>query len=223
MTNLGFDGAYCHYVAIQPKNNLRQIMPLLIRLTYASTTTSSPGTLREDLTNILEEARIFNFNHRIHGALIYGNNCFYQCIEGDKAAVDHLYQKILNDPRHKHVQQLSYDNIATRSFDNWSMKYVLLNDEIKQFFPDHGIAQFNPYKLDQHLKTKFLGLLLKTHESVAGQHEKVNRFAFGMHGRTANLKYVILVITIAIIVLCLMYWTMMHLPVSYQVAPSLGF
>jgi hypothetical protein len=198
-------------------------MPLLVRLTYASTTTSSPGTLREDLTNILQEARQFNFNRRIHGALIYGNNCFYQCIEGNKTDVDQLYQKILNDPRHKYVDQLSYENIATRSFDNWSMKYVLLNDEIKQFFPDHGIAQFNPYKLDKHLKESFLRILLKTDESVAGQHEKVNRFAFGMHGRTDNLKYMMIVVMIAIIILSILYCTTSYLSITHQIAPGLGF
>lgn len=204
-------------------NNLRQVMPLLVRLTYASTVTSTPGRLREELTGILEDARRFNFNHDIHGVLFYGNNCFYQCIEGHKTIIDQLYQKLLTDSRHKDIKQLSYEYIAATSFDAWDMKYVLLNEKIRQFFIDHGMNQFNPYKLDQALNTKFLDVLLKNSESIAGQQETMRRFTFSMQGKSDNLKYMMIILLIGMLILSILYWTVAYSPIPHISMPKMGF
>ena len=92
-------------------------MPRLVRLTYASTITSTPATIRDELTTILNQARQFNFNHQIHGVLLYGNNTFYQCLEGPKSKIDQLYQKLLQDLRYSQIKQLSYHDISTGYFD----------------------------------------------------------------------------------------------------------
>ncbi len=187
-------------------------MPRLVRLTYASTTTSTPGTLREELTCILAEARQFNFNNRIHGVLLYGNNTFYQCIEGQKTAIDQLYKMLLSDSRHKQIKQLSYDDISAGHFDAWQMKYVLLNDEIKEFFNDKGISKFNPYKLEKGLEVEFLDLLLGHDETVPGQQEAITGISSYMHGKTDNLKYLMVVIITGLLFLSAVYWLMMSLP-----------
>lgn len=187
-------------------------MPRLVRLTYVSTTTSTPGTVREELTCILAEARQFNFNHRIHGVLLYGNNTFYQCIEGQKTAIDQLYKMLLKDTRHKQVKQLSYDDISAGRFEAWQMKYVLLNDEIKEFFNNKGIGKFNPYKLEKGLEAEFLDLLLGYDESIAGKHESITGISSYMQGKTDNLKYLMVVIITGILLLSAIYWLMMSLP-----------
>lgn len=190
-------------------------MPRLVRLTYASTATSTPATLRDELSCILAEARQFNFNHRIHGVLLYGNNTFYQCIEGPKTAIDQLYEMLLKDKRHKQIRQLSYDDIAAGHFDAWQMKYVFLNDEIKAFFNDKGIGQFNPYKLEKGLEAEFLELLLGHDESVAGKQETITGISSFMHGKTDNLKYLIVLIGAAIFLLAALYLVMFYLPKPY--------
>jgi hypothetical protein len=197
-------------------------MPLLVRLTYASTVTSTPGKLREELTSILGDARRFNYNHNIHGVLFYGNSYFYQCIEGNKAIVDQLYQKILKDSRHKDIKQLSYEYIAEISFDAWNMKYVLLDDKIRDFFIDEGMSQFNPYKLDEKLNTKLLSVLLKNKESVAGQEETMRGFTFSMQGRSDNLKYMIVVLLIGMLILSLLYLSTIYLVDFIIISPKLG-
>lgn len=190
-------------------------MPRLVCLTYASTTTSTPATIRDELTNILAEARQFNFNNRIHGVLLYGNNTFYQCIEGPKSKIDQLYEMLLKDKRHKQIKQLSYHDISVGRFDAWQMKYVLLNDEIKEFFNDKEIGQFNPYKLQEGMETEFLDLLLGNDESVAGKHETMRRVPSLMQGKTDNLKYLVALIGAAILLLTVIYWSMLYLPKPY--------
>ncbi|RYZ95237.1 MAG: BLUF domain-containing protein, partial [Moraxellaceae bacterium] len=92
------------------------LLSQLIRLTYASTTASTPATIREDLVHILNKARAYNAGNNIHGVLFYGNNYFFQCLEGDEKRVDRLYQQILKDSRHKNVVLLTRESISAPKF-----------------------------------------------------------------------------------------------------------
>ncbi len=100
-------------------------MAIITRLSYASTSASTTETIRQDLINILAEARLNNFSHKINGVMFYGNGFFFQCIEGNKKQIDALYQKISRDERHKHIVQLSYEQDVAPLFTGWAIDVVL--------------------------------------------------------------------------------------------------
>lgn len=183
-----------------------------IRLTYASTTTSKPSTIREDLVAILTEAQHHNFNHQINGVLFYGNDYFFQCIEGEKRHVDALYEKLLKDPRHKHVLLLSYKPISKPRFITWNMKYVLQEPAILEFFSSNQWPRFNPYALDDDLIEPFLNILYHHNGSNPGEREEVlGREA--VRGNVISYKYALFVILIAMIILAVIY--MMNTSLNY--------
>lgn len=181
-------------------------MPYCARLTYASTSTSSPATIRQDLIDILDEARAYNFNNKLYGVLYYGNNYFFECIEGRKTEVDRLYEKIKKDPRHTSLVLLSYHEIEETSLKNWDMKYVHYDHEIQDFFSRHQWETFNPYTLNDGLIDEFLALLIP-HESVEPdgiQQDELN--AQGKQQGRLKFKYVIWLIFVGMLGLIILYF-----------------
>lgn len=85
--------------------------------------TASPDLSINDILNILENSKDFNSKNEITGCLLYHNNEFVQLIEGEEEAVKKLYAKIESDKRHSNLIVVIQDNIAGRSFKNWSMAY----------------------------------------------------------------------------------------------------
>lgn len=77
----------------------------------------------DDLALLLEQCRRNNEQLRITGALVYGGGQFMQIMEGDKAIVQALYDKVETDPRHTGVMKLADKDIPHRSFGNWSMAF----------------------------------------------------------------------------------------------------
>lgn len=94
---------------------------MIFELIYYST--ASPDLSINDILNILGNSRDFNSKNEITGCLLYHNNEFVQLIEGEEEAVKKLYAKIENDKRHSNLIIVIQDNIAGRSFKNWSMAY----------------------------------------------------------------------------------------------------
>ena len=132
-----------------------------IRLLYVSKLKSTANSMNE-LSNILTQALNFNGPNRIYGALYYGNNYFVQCLEGEKDTVEHLfYKKILRDPRHENCEILSLENIETRIFTDWHMKYAIFHKEVLNFFSEHHLDDFNPYLLNLKTIPLFIELLSK--------------------------------------------------------------
>ena len=72
-------------------------------------------------------------NHKldITGALLFSPRYFLQFLEGEAAAVDALYHKISQDPRHHKVRLLQRKPITVREFSRWRLgvKKLLDNDE----------------------------------------------------------------------------------------------
>jgi hypothetical protein len=123
----------------------------LIRLVYASRSTSLPGPQRQGLdpgiARILSKSRKNNAQKQIVGGLLFGDGCFLQCLEGDDEAVDALYRKIEADRRHHHVQTLTRAPIVQRSFAAWSMKYVPAEKALGELMRTWGATRFDPYTL----------------------------------------------------------------------------
>ena len=97
------------------------------RLIYKSET-SWDLLSNEILKELAVKAEDNNRGQSITGLLILSGETFLQVLEGPSNAVNPLYQKILQDERHHDVTLISYEQIATRSFEDWSMRVVELDD-----------------------------------------------------------------------------------------------
>ena len=132
----------------------------LYRLCYVSQASKPQHRMREDLMDIINEAVVFNEEHQIYGVLYYGHDCFFQCLEGDREIIDHLfYDKIRPDRRHKNVTLLMFNAIEQMRFDSWNMKFAPYEKSLMQFFKDQSHAEFNPYLLDDAKLPDFLDVL----------------------------------------------------------------
>jgi len=146
-------------------------MSTLLRMVYVSTTAhpinAAIGGVQKDIGRILMQARKNNPALKIGGVLYFSNNYFFQCLEGEQKAVNRLYNKILADPRHKNVQSVSVKRINKRQFANWSMKYVASEDKVTRLLRENGITAFNPYKFDEDMIDKMLGLFTTVKDVTA--------------------------------------------------------
>lgn len=94
----------------------------LIHCIYCSAVTDE-NLSKEALEDILEQSRVNNANSDITGMLLYESGAFFQVLEGEKDAVEALYQKIEQDERHRTVTKLIQEPIEERTFGEWSMGY----------------------------------------------------------------------------------------------------
>lgn len=131
------------------------------RLCYVSTRVEHDTDLLEDLSDILSTARSFNQKHQIYGVLYYSDGTYFQCLEGNKETIDGLYERIIQDKKHKNVYRFNDQIIEKIHFAKWSMKYVKDATKISRFFARLGLDKFQPYELNNENIGEFVDLLLK--------------------------------------------------------------
>tara|TARA_R110000850_G_scaffold125759_9_gene244381 strand:+ start:278 stop:724 length:447 start_codon:yes stop_codon:yes gene_type:complete len=99
----------------------------LCRLIYRSKT--SWDVLTNDLLrNLAQRSASNNRELDITGLLVLSDETFLQVLEGPDIAVNMIFNRIIRDELHSEVTLLSYDQTANRSFEDWSMRVVDLND-----------------------------------------------------------------------------------------------
>ena len=94
----------------------------MYRIIYISN--ARPGTSRDDVADIVEQAEAANSRKRITGALAFDGLRFCQLLEGQQEAVMTTFARISEDPRHTDVEVLGSDAITERRFPGWSMVEV---------------------------------------------------------------------------------------------------
>ncbi len=97
---------------------------MLVRLLYASR--SSEPLNAETIDAILSASRAKNVAQGITGLLCHSGDIFMQVLEGGREAVNALYLKLAQDPRHHDVVLLHYEEITERRFAGWTMGQVNL-------------------------------------------------------------------------------------------------
>ena len=135
-------------------------MPYNARLTYVSRSTSTPENLAQHLAGIVQPSKAGNKKTNINAVLYYGNNYFFQCIEGRKTHVHSLFNTICNDSRHTDVVVLSYHEVAALSLNTLWLKFVRHDEEIQRFFNVNTWEIFNPYTLHEDHIDDFVDLLV---------------------------------------------------------------
>ena len=108
------------------------------------------GLKSSDLHDILKKAHEVNANLGITGLLLYKNKRFMQLIEGQEDTVRGLYQKILQDPRHRDLIVLQEDTEPERQFPGWSMAFRNLNALPSADKLESGEIEFADDALERH-------------------------------------------------------------------------
>src|SRR5690349_7042085 len=99
---------------------------MLVRLMYVSRARENMSA--EEVQAIVRQSKAHNPPAGITGVLCCtGNGVFVQVLEGGRAAVNQLYNRIVADPRHHDVQLLAYEETTERRFTGWSMGQVNLS------------------------------------------------------------------------------------------------
>lgn len=138
-------------------------MQRLTQIVYISRSTFVPAEatngIEPNVARILMKSRTNNKNNGLVGVLYFGDGCFFQCLEGDEKAVDTLYAKLLEDPRHTDLKLLSRKMITKLSFPDWAMKYVPLESQMMSLLQIKGYKKFDPYAFDSEMTESVLRLL----------------------------------------------------------------
>lgn len=114
---------------------------MLVRLMYAS---RAAETVRPEALNaILKKSTHNNPLVGVTGVLCFSGEIFLQVLEGGRSQVSALYNRIAQDPRHRDVVLLSYEEIDERSFAGWAMGQV-------------NMARLNPALLLKYSETAVL-------------------------------------------------------------------
>ena len=140
---------------------------MLVRLLYVSRAVVPES--QDAIQAILASARQHNLQNGITGILCYGGGVFVQAIEGGRSAVNRLYTQIIEDPRHKDVELLHYEEITERRFGGWTMGQVNLtkiNTSIVLKYSEK--PEFDPYSVSGKVSLALLEELMAT-ASIIGR------------------------------------------------------
>jgi Sensors of blue-light using FAD len=134
---------------------------MLVRLMYASRSTK--GLDAEELHTLLRQCRTNNPRHGITGILCHAGGTFLQVLEGGRAAVNHLYNRIVADPRHTDVELLVYEEIHERRFAGWAMGQVQMAGLNPALLLKYSAsATLDPYALPGHVSMALFDELVAT-------------------------------------------------------------
>ena len=118
----------------------------LIQLVYCSQL--DPQVPPAEVAKIHEVALANNAKLEITGALFFGDDCFLQCLEGGDLSVNQVYNKIVNDKRHRDCVILGYRETEKRQFEDWSMKLVLLTERNARSIRRYSsTGRFQPHQM----------------------------------------------------------------------------
>jgi hypothetical protein len=137
---------------------------MLVRLFYVSTavgpqTTAVTGSL-------LEHSRKNNLADGVTGILCQGKGLYLQVLEGPRAAVNRIYQRIGQDSRHNRVELLTYEHIKQRQYGKWSMALIDLSASDPMVLMNH--TDFDPYAANDVAMTRNLVDLLASKVEIKG-------------------------------------------------------
>lgn len=143
-------------------------MPLM-RLAYASEATFEPKPVDQGVephvARILMTSRRNNGRSDLMGGLYYGDNRFFQYLEGDEESVLKTYERIKGDDRHRNLTKLIEEPLERRTFSNWSMKYVPLSSDVRRFLASHNLDSFDPASFTAVQCEEMIGLIRSSSQS----------------------------------------------------------
>jgi Sensors of blue-light using FAD len=125
-------------------------MESLYQIVYTSVATAPFG--RTELMELLKGSVRRNTRAGITGLLLYQSGAFIQALEGEKAALTDLFEKISHDPRHHHLIRLIQGPIEERTFPDSAMAFRDLDAPELRRLP--GYSEFLNTPLNGELLAK---------------------------------------------------------------------
>ncbi|GAA4428704.1 BLUF domain-containing protein [Acidovorax lacteus] len=133
---------------------------MLIQLIYASRASRVLGPA--DIKDILGASQRNNARAGVTGALCLHDGIFLQLLEGDRSAVNVLYHRLLQDPRHRDPAVLDLCEIPHRRFTGWSMGLIAAVEANRQLFLKYSrTAAFDPYGMSTATLRSFFDEVLE--------------------------------------------------------------
>lgn len=184
-------------------------MPELIELVYASRSNVSRSPsgvgVEPEIGRILTQSRRNNEPLRIGGVLCFGNDTFFQCLEGEREAVENLYNRLHEDPRHRDVTLLRKRPIESRRFKLWAMKYLTIDRTLGDKLKQHGHDRFDPFRFDDTTTDEVLDLLKASTEAPIPQGDRPRP---GVPNDTMPIKLYVIAVGSVVATLGVIAWLM---------------
>lgn len=111
----------------------------MYQLVYVSVAARPPSDLT--LRDILRSSRRNNEREGLTGVLLQLGRYYMQVLEGRREAVETMFERIAQDPRHDDIKVLMRRRTAQREFSEWAMGYRDLDQHTLTFQP-LGFKQF---------------------------------------------------------------------------------
>ena len=96
-------------------------------LVYRSRSTDK--LIKASVVAMSKRFAVRNRHQAITGMLVFDGEFFMQVLEGPKQKVSALYELIQSDPRHQDVVTVLSEPIHRRTFDDWGLGFVIINDQ----------------------------------------------------------------------------------------------
>jgi hypothetical protein len=97
---------------------------------YVSTAVRMLG--QPDLDGLLLDARAFNEEVHVTGALLYDKGAFFQYFEGPDAGMTEVYERIRNSRTHHRIIEMLNRPIDKRVFGEWHMGFSTAPETLLQ-------------------------------------------------------------------------------------------
>lgn len=144
------------------------------RLVYASESNIRLGESGVDLEigRILSKSKRNNPKRSIGGVLYFGDDHFFQVLEGDESDIRNLYQIIERDTRHQNVRIILQESTESPMFGDWSMHLVPAKSQIRSLLQQYGFDKFTPFEFSQDLIKDLMALLSQNGEVSQTQTQR---------------------------------------------------
>jgi hypothetical protein len=125
----------------------------LHRAIYVSDTVGEAATSLLVLAEILGASERNNRRDSLTGVLMRHGGRFLQAIEGRRADVDRLMDRLRADPRHQNVRLLSDQDVPVRLFPEWPMILAQMTPAAARVLNGAGLDQLSPDRAEVLLTT----------------------------------------------------------------------
>ncbi len=126
---------------------------LLHRAIYVSDAVGEAATSLLILAEILGASDRNNRRDSLTGVLMRHGGRFLQAVEGRRADVDRLMDRLRADPRHQNVRLLSDHGVSDRLFRDWPMALAEMTPDAARLLNVSTLDQLSPGRAEALLAT----------------------------------------------------------------------
>lgn len=104
----------------------------MLQIVYIST--ARPGFSADQVEHVLTAARTRNAENGVTGLIFFNGHRFLQALEGEEPVVRQTYGRIVSNPSHFAIVQLSERRVERREFGPWAMTGYIVDrnqDEVE--------------------------------------------------------------------------------------------